>query len=167
MKKTNRFLCTTIVVVLAMLFAVSPCKAQSKNSEAMTDGTQVVNEVVRNPIIGVWQQCIISKDPNGQEIINVTPALKILNADNTYSGMFVYGMGQPGMVLQRGEFNMINDSTYHENIIRHSNKMLEGTVSVMKFKFVDDKKNIMEVEYKNSSIAFPSKECWIRLVPLE
>ena len=123
--------------------------------------------VAASPIIGIWQLCSVTTDSLGKRQINLFPAIKMINEDNTYSSMFIYGKNSVGRVCQKGHFRIVDDKTFHEEIATHMNKRLEGTISVMKFSFIDNEKNIMKIEYKNQNLPGVQTEYWLRFIPLK
>lgn len=119
-----------------------------------------------NPILGTWQLCSVIESAEGKRKISVYPAIKIINGDNTYSSMFTHSNNSTGRIIQRGEYKIISDSVYNEKILVHMNSKLEGSTTFLKYSFIDEKKEIMKIEYVNAVQNLASVEYWVRILPL-
>ncbi len=120
-----------------------------------------------NPIVGIWQLCSQIVDCEGKNAYKPLPAIKIINADNTFCSMFLYTLPDNGRIVQRGRYKMTGEGTYIENITEHRQKNMVGSTSMMSFKFLDDNRNIMQLEFENPNAIGPRKEFWKRLQPIE
>lgn len=120
-----------------------------------------------NPIVGIWQLCTQIVDCEGKNAYKPLPAIKIINANNTFCSMFLYTCPDNGRIMQRGRYKMTGEGTYIEKITEHRQKNMVGSMSMMSFKFIDENKLIMEVEFDNPNAIGPRKEYWKRLQPIE
>ena len=125
------------------------------------------DKVVECPIVGVWQQCLVKQDETGK--IQTVPGavIKVYDNDKSYFSFFTSLGNFSGFVAQKGNFEIINENTFHEKILSHFNKPWEGTVSVMNYEFIDEEKMIMKIVYTNTSNNFTDTEFWLRIKPLE
>ena len=126
-----------------------------------------IDKVVECPIVGVWQQCLVKQDETGK--IQTVPGavIKVYDNDKSYFSFFTSLGNFSGFVAQKGNFEIINENTFHEKIVSHFNKPWEGTVSVMNYEFIDEEKMIMKIVYTNTSNNFTDTEFWLRIKPLE
>lgn len=120
-----------------------------------------------NPIVGIWQLCSLIIDCEGKNAYKPLPAIKIINADKTFCSMFLYTLPNNGRIMQQGRYEMTGEGTYIEKITKHRQANMVGTMSMMNFKFLDENKQIMQVEFENPCAIGPRKEYWKRLQPIE
>lgn len=134
-----------------------------------------------HPLVGMWQQTNIVKLNDGREFLNRIPMYKLISPDGTYTGIMDYVITVPEdvnlpsnmpmqthctVVAQKGTYEIENDSVYHEFITEHYlNKALVVTTSKLKYKFCDDAKNLLRIEYYNESLEQWIPEMWTRVVP--
>lgn len=120
-----------------------------------------------NPIVGIWQLCSRIVDCEGKNAYKPLPAIKIMNADRTFCSMFLYTLPNNGRIMQQGRYEMTGEGKYIEIITKHRQANMVGSISMMNFKFLDENKHIMQVEFENPNAIGPRKEYWKRLQPLE
>lgn len=124
-----------------------------------------------HPLIDMWQYC----QPIGdEENITLThrPIYKIINTDNSYfvsAGSMVPVKGTElqevkAILTQYGKYEIVSDSMYKENIEKHVNKSLVNTTSIMRYKFTDEAKEYMEVDFVNTQTGISVHEIWRRVV---
>ncbi len=145
-------------------------EAGSEKPFAVVRGREDEKENAKNisgSIVGTWQLCQMQQGENGKPKISPLPALKIMNPDGTYMGLFTHSNLSQGKVAQHGRYEIANDSVYYEKITTHMNKKMEGTKSVMKYTFLNKEKSFMRIDYTNDTQEWPSTEFWIRITPLK
>ncbi len=125
----------------------------------------------KHPLIGMWQYC----QPIGDDeavILTHRPIYKIINSDNSYfvsAGSMVPVEGTEmqevrAVLTQNGKYEIVNDSVYKENIAEHVNKSLINTTSIMQYKFTDESKEYIKVDFVNTETGISVQEIWRRVV---
>lgn len=113
---------------------------------------------VKNDLVGVWQQAG-TKDGK----LQARPILKIIDADGTFSTMFVYSDNTSGRMTQLGTYKIMNDSIYEETITNHFIRSQEGVTVPIKYRFVDDSKEVLILEFENGVGKAVFREMWLRI----
>ena len=113
---------------------------------------------VKSDLIGVWQQ---AGTMDGK--LQARPILKIIDADGTFSTMFVYSGNTSGRMTQLGTYKIMNDSIYKETITNHFIRSQEGTTVPIKYRFADDAKEVLILEFENGAGKSVFSEMWLRI----
>lgn len=133
-----------------------------------------------NPIEGVWQYVEEVTRADGKTIYMGKQIYKTITADNKYS--IIYGINIPvknnndekpqlstlTFITQLGEIEMTSDNTYLEYINNHYlDKNLNNTISNLNFRFSEQNKNILYVEYNIGDTEDNEwiSEVWMRVMP--
>ncbi len=148
MKKTTLKL---FVVALATILLGSSFLAHKKKNE---------NMALSENMVGVWRQVVIHK-----EQAELTGNYKFLNPDGTFYSMVVMGASKSSFVMMCGNYTITSDSTFNEEIIKHSNPKMRGTESELKYKLLE--KNMLLIKYKNSATNKWIPEIWARVPMIE
>lgn len=135
---------------------------QANISTQIDDSTYLTS-----PLTGTWQWNILVTDERGNKKLREQPVIKTINPDGTYSTMIIYSNSTNGAVSQVGRYEIIDDSTYHEKITKHINNNLDNSISIINYKFIDDEKEVMKIEYTNSKLTSKATEYWYRFMPLK
>ena len=134
-----------------------------------------------NPIEGVWQYVEEVTRADGKTTYMGKQIYKTITADNKYTVMF--GVNIPvknnndektqlstlTFVTQMGEIEMTSENTYLEYINNHYlDKSLNNTISNLRYRFSEENKNILYVEYNLSGTDNENwvSEIWLRVIPL-
>ena len=74
-----------------------------------------IGKVVECPIVGVWQQCLVKQDETGK--IQTVPGavIKVYDNDKSYFSFFTSLGNFSGFVAQKGNFEIINENTFHDH----------------------------------------------------
>lgn len=113
---------------------------------------------VKSDLIGVWQQ---AGTVDGK--LQARPILKIIDADGTFSTMFVYSGNSSGRMTQIGTYKIMNDSIYKETITNHFIRSQEGMTVPIKYRFADDGKEVLILEFENGAGKAVFREMWLRI----
>lgn len=113
---------------------------------------------VKSDLVGVWQQ---AGTMDGK--LQARPILKIIDADGTFSTMFVYSGNSSGRMTQLGTYKIMNDSIYKETITNHFIRNQEGTTVPIKYRFADDAKEVLILEFENGAGKSVFSEMWLRI----
>ena len=113
---------------------------------------------VKSDLIGVWQQ---AGTVDGK--LQARPILKIIDADGTFSTMFVYNGNSSGRMTQLGTYKIMNDSIYKETITNHFIRSQEGMTVPIKYRFADDGKVVLILEFENGAGKSVFREMWLRI----
>ncbi|MBQ2434927.1 MAG: DUF4488 domain-containing protein [Bacteroidaceae bacterium] len=113
---------------------------------------------VKSDLVGVWQQ---AGTMDGK--LQARPILKIIDADGTFSTMFVYSGNSSGRMTQIGTYKIMNDSIYKETITNHFIRSQEGTTVPIKYRFADDAKEVLILEFENGAGKSVFSEMWLRI----
>ena len=115
-------------------------------------------KAVKSDLVGVWQQ---AGTMDGK--LQARPILKIIDADGTFSTMFVYSGNSSGRMTQLGTYKIMNDSIYKETITNHFIRSQEGTTVPIKYRFADDAKEVLILEFENGVGKSVFSEMWLRI----
>lgn len=135
-----------ILLVLAALFIGFGSVSAKKRKEVKSD------------LVGVWQQ---AGTMDGK--LQARPILKIIDADGTFSTMVVYSGNSSGKMTQLGTYKIMNDSIYKETITNHLIRSHEGTTVPIKYRFADDGKEVLILEFENGAGKSVFREMWLRI----
>ena len=113
---------------------------------------------VKSDLVGVWQQ---AGTMDGK--LQARPILKIIDADGTFSTMVVYSGNSSGKMTQLGTYKIMNDSIYKETITNHFIRSQEGTTVPIKYRFADDAKEVLILEFENGAGKSVFSEMWLRI----
>lgn len=113
---------------------------------------------VKSDLVGVWQQ---AGTMDGK--LQARPILKIIDADGTFSTMFVYSGNTSGRMTQLGTYKIMNDSIYKETITNHFIRSQEGMTVPIKYRFADDGKEVLILEFENGAGKSVFSEMWLRI----
>lgn len=133
-----------------------------------------------NPIEGVWQYVEEISRADGKTLIMGKQIYKTITADNKY--MVMIGVNIPvksseegnvqmstlTFVTQQGEMEFTSENTYLEYINDHYlDPNLNNTISSLKFRFDDNRPNILYVEYflGGTDDGSWTSEVWMRVMP--
>lgn len=124
-----------------------------------------------HPLIGMWQYCQPMATEDESIMYTHRPIYKIIGEDDSYfvsagSMTQVEGMQLQeirAIITQRGRYEIINDSVYHELIDIHNHKPLCNTVSVINYKFADEDKEYLHINFKNNETGVSVSEVWRRV----
>ena len=115
-------------------------------------------KAVKSDLVGVWQQ---AGAMDGK--LQARPILKIIDADGTFSTMFVYNGNSSGRMTQLGTYKIMNDSIYKETITNHFIRSQEGMTVPIKYRFADDGKVVLILEFENGAGKSVFREMWLRI----
>ena len=115
-------------------------------------------KAVKSDLVGVWQQ---AGTMDGK--LQARPILKIIDADGTFSTMFVYSGNTSGRMTQLGTYKIMNDSIYKETITNHFIRSQEGMTVPIKYRFADDAKEVLILEFENGAGKAVFREMWLRI----
>ena len=94
--------------------------------------------------------------------MGVNIPLKEANSEKT-------NMSTVTFITQEGEIEMTSENTYLEYINRHYlDKSLNNTISNLRYRFSEENRNILYVEYNLSGTDNENwvSEIWLRVIPL-
>ena len=133
------------------------------------------------PLVGMWQYVeeVITND--GEKAYIGKQIFKTITDENTY--FVILGVNVPikksdceecktstlAFITQQGEIEMKEDNTYLEYINNHYlDNSLNNTISNLRYRFSDENKNILYVEYNLSGTDNENwvSEIWLRVIPL-
>ena len=133
------------------------------------------------PLVGMWQYVEEVVTSDGGKAYIGKQIFKTITEDNTYS--VILGVNIPvkeanweesktstlAFITQQGEIEMKEDNTYLEYINNHYlDKSLNNTISNLRYRFSEENKNILYVEYNLSGTDNDGwvSEIWLRVIPL-
>ena len=133
-----------------------------------------------NPLVGMWQYVEEVTTKDGGKAYIGKQIFKTITEDNTY--FVILGVNIPikeadweesktstlAFITQEGEIEMKEDNTYLEYINNHYlDKSLNNTISNLRYRFSEENKNILYVEYNlNGTEENWVSEIWLRVIPL-
>lgn len=154
---------------LVLIFAVALLCVGCASSRANKN-----EKAVEHPLVGMWQYCQPIATETEEGVVRYThrPIYKIINNDNTYfvsAGSMRHVEGTTmqevrAIITQRGRFEIVNDSTYNELIDLHNRKQFIGTTSVMKYRFEDENREYLHIDFVNTETGIAVSEVWRRVV---
>ena len=133
-----------------------------------------------NPLVGLWQYVEEVTTKDGGKAYIGKQIFKTITEENTY--FVILGVNIPikeadwpesktstlAFITQEGEIEMKEDNTYLEYINNHYlDKSLNNTISNLRYRFSEENKNILYVEYNlNGTEENWVSEIWLRVIPL-
>lgn len=142
-----------------------------------TASAQVIDK--QHSLVGIWQYTNTIKLDDGREVLDRKPIYKIINADNTYQTMAytvtelpeelnipnkLYTQIQSTVIIQKGTYEIENDSIYNEFITEHIDKSMTVSASQLRYKYMYDKQDLLRIEYFNENLQKWFAETWTRVV---
>ena len=134
-----------------------------------------------NPLAGLWQFMEENTRADGQQTYVGKQIYKTITTDNRYFVMLGVNiplkeansektnMSTVTFITQEGEIEMTSENTYLEYINRHYlDKSLNNTISNLRYRFSEENRNILYVEYNLSGTDNDNwvSEIWLRVMPL-
>ena len=133
------------------------------------------------PLVGMWQYVEEVTTAEGGKAYIGKQIFKTITEDNTY--FVILGVNIPikeanweesktstlAFISQEGEIEMKEENTYLEYINKHYlDKSLNNTISNLRYRFSEENKNILYVEYNLSGTDNDNwvSEIWLRVIPL-
>ena len=133
------------------------------------------------PLVGMWQYVEEVTTAEGGKAYIGKQIFKTITEDNTY--FVILGVNIPikeanweesktstlAFISQEGEIEMKEENTYLEYINKHYlDKSLNNTISNLRYRFSEENKNILYVEYNLSGTDNENwvSEIWLRVIPL-
>ena len=133
------------------------------------------------PLVGMWQYVEEVTTAEGGKAYIGKQIFKTITEDNTY--FVILGVNMPikeanweesktstlAFITQEGEIEMKEDNTYLEYINKHYlDKSLNNTISNLRYRFSEENRNILYVEYNLSGTDNENwvSEIWLRVIPL-
>ena len=133
------------------------------------------------PLVGMWQYVEEVTTAEGGKAYIGKQIFKTITEENTY--FVILGVNIPikeanweesktstlAFITQEGEIEMKEENTYLEYINKHYlDKSLNNTISNLRYRFSEDNKNILYVEYNLSGTEYENwvSEIWLRVIPL-
>ena len=133
------------------------------------------------PLVGMWQYVEEVTTAEGGKAYIGKQIFKTITEENTY--FVILGVNIPikeadwaesktstlAFITQQGEIEMREDNTYLEYINNHYlDKSLNNTISNLRYRFSEENKNILYVEYNLSGTDNENwvSEIWLRVIPL-
>jgi hypothetical protein len=133
------------------------------------------------PLVGMWQYVEEVTTAEGGKAYIGKQIFKTITEDNTY--FVILGVNIPikeanweesktstlAFITQEGEIEMKEENTYLEYINKHYlDKSLNNTISNLRYRFSEENKNILYVEYNLSGTEDENwvSEIWLRVIPL-
>lgn len=140
---------------------------------ASTRANKQIKEV--HPLVGMWQYCQPAVMEDGSEVYTHRPIYKTIATDNSY---FVSaGSMEPvsgtdkqevrSILTQYGKYEIVNDSVYREYVGKHVNTKFNETTSIMRYKFIDEAKEYMKIDFVNTETGIAVSEIWRRVMFVE
>ena len=134
-----------------------------------------------NPLVGMWQFVEEVTTAEGGKAYIGKQIFKTITEDNTY--FVILGVNIPikeanweesktstlAFISQEGEIEMKEENTYLEYINKHYlDKSLNNTISNLRYRFSEENRNILYVEYNLSGTDNENwvSEIWLRVIPL-
>ena len=133
------------------------------------------------PLVGMWQYVEEVRTTDGEKAYIGKQIFKTITEENTY--FVILGVNIPikeanweesktstlAFISQEGEIEMKEDNTYLEYINKHYlDKSLNNTISNLRYRFSEENRNILYVEYNLSGTESDNwvSEIWLRVIPL-
>ena len=133
------------------------------------------------PLVGMWQYVEEVTTAEGGKAYIGKQIFKTITEDNTY--FVILGVNIPikeanweesktstlAFISQEGEIEMKEENTYLEYINKHYlDKSLNNTISNLRYRFSEENRNILYVEYNLSGTDNENwvSEIWLRVIPL-
>lgn len=133
------------------------------------------------PLVGMWQYVEEVRTTDGEKAYIGKQIFKTITEENTY--FVILGVNIPikesenaeckrstlAFITQQGEIEMKEDNTYLEYINNHYlDKSLNNTISNLRYRFSEENKNILYVEYNLNGADNDNwiSEIWMRIIPL-
>ena len=133
------------------------------------------------PLVGMWQYVEEVTTAEGSKAYIGKQIFKTITEDNTY--FVILGVNIPikeanweesktstlAFISQEGEIEMKEENTYLEYINKHYlDKSLNNTISNLRYRFSEENRNILYVEYNLSGTDNDNwvSEIWLRVIPL-
>ena len=133
------------------------------------------------PLVGMWQYVEEVTTAEGGKAYIGKQIFKTITEDNTY--FVILGVNIPikeanweesktstlAFISQEGEIEMKEENTYLEYINKHYlDKSLNNTISNLRYRFSEENRNILYVEYNLSGTDNDNwvSEIWFRVIPL-
>lgn len=133
------------------------------------------------PLVGMWQYVEEVTTAEGGKAYIGKQIFKTITEDNTY--FVILGVNIPikeanweesktstlAFISQEGEIEMKEENTYLEYINKHYlDKNLNNTISNLRYRFSEENRNILYVEYNLSGTDNENwvSEIWLRVIPL-
>ena len=133
------------------------------------------------PLVGMWQYVEEVTTAEGGKAYIGKQIFKTITEDNTY--FVILGVNIPikeanweesktstlAFISQEGEIEMKEENTYLEYINKHYlDKSLNNTISNLRYRFSEENRNILYVEYNLSGTDNDNwvSEIWLRVIPL-
>ena len=133
------------------------------------------------PLVGMWQYVEEVTTAEGGKAYIGKQIFKTITEDNTY--FVILGVNIPikeanweesktstlAFISQEGEIEMKEENTYLEYINKHYlDKSLNNTISNLRYRFSEETRNILYVEYNLSGTDNENwvSEIWLRVIPL-
>ena len=132
------------------------------------------------PLVGMWQYVEEVTTAEGGKAYIGKQIFKTITEDNTY--FVILGVNIPikeanweesktstlAFISQEGEIEMKEENTYLEYINKHYlDKSLNNTISNLRYRFSEENRNILYVEYNLSGTDNENwvSEIWLRVIP--
>lgn len=131
------------------------------------------------PLVGMWQYVEEVTTADGGKAYIGKQIFKTITEDNRY--FVILGVNIPikeanweesksstlAFVTQEGEIEMKEDNTYYEYINNHYlDKSLNNTISNLRYRFSEENKNLLYVEYNLCGTEENwVSEIWLRVIP--
>ena len=132
------------------------------------------------PLVGMWQYVEEVTTAEGGKAYIGKQIFKTITEDNRY--FVILGVNIPikeanweesktstlAFITQEGEIEMKEDNTYLEYINKHHlDKSLNNTISNLRYRFSEENKNILYVEYNLCGTDYDNwvSEIWLRVIP--
>lgn len=132
------------------------------------------------PLVGMWQYVEEVTTAEGGKAYIGKQIFKTITEENTY--FVILGVNIPikeanweesktstlAFITQEGEIEMKEDNTYLEYINKHHlDKSLNNTISNLRYRFSEENKNILYVEYNLCGTDYDNwiSEIWLRVIP--
>ena len=132
------------------------------------------------PLVGMWQYVEEVTTAEGGKAYIGKQIFKTITEDNNY--FVILGVNIPikeanweesktstlAFITQEGEIEMKEDNTYLEYINKHHlDKSLNNTISNLRYRFSEENKNILYVEYNLCGTDYDNwiSEIWLRVIP--
>ena len=133
------------------------------------------------PLVGMWQYVEEVTTADGEKAYIGKQIFKTITEEKTY--FVILGVNIPvkesnweesktstlAFITQQGEIEMREDNTYLEYINNHYlDKSLNNTISNLRYRFSEENKNILYVEYNLNGTDNENwvSEIWMRVIPL-
>ena len=133
------------------------------------------------PLVGMWHYVEEVTTAEGGKAYIGKQIFKTITEDNTY--FVILGVNIPikeanweesktstlAFISQEGEIEMKEENTYLEYINKHYlDKSLNNTISNLRYRFSEENRNILYVEYNLSGTDNDNwvSEIWLRVIPL-